>query len=141
MSNSTPQQPLSDEAQDLAARAAADVDRLQVAWQQRDWDAVKALFHPDAMLLPPDLGPTIRSRDAIVASYQDFMAQARVHELTMTNRQVQPFQHSCIVQCAFDIDYSIGEERATDQLTEIYLLERADAALHIVWRAQTLASQ
>ncbi|MFK7912522.1 MAG: nuclear transport factor 2 family protein [Pseudomonadales bacterium] len=124
---------------EMVKLARAAVQALQVAWQQEDWDAVSALFHPDAMLLPPDMGPIIHSRGDIVASYQEFMAQAQMHAFAMTDCQVQPFAQSCMVQCAFDIEFSLGSQRESDRLQEIYLLEQRDrSALQIVWRQQLL---
>lgn len=122
---------------DLTTLARAAVERLQVAWQNEDWDTVGTLFHPAAMLLPPDMGPIIHSRAEIVASYQEFMAQAQMHTFAMTRCEVQPFASSCMVQCGFDIEFSLGSGRESSQLQELYLLERQDAAgVQIVWRQQ-----
>lgn len=131
--------PATCNAPDLAKLSLEAVENLQVAWQNQDWAAVGNLFHPAAMLLPPDMGPIIHSRAEIVASYQEFMAQAQMHTFAMTRCEVQPFATSCMVQCGFDIAFTLGAQRETSQLQEIYLLERHEVAgVQIVWRQQLL---
>ena len=55
------------------------VDRLQQAWQQRDWHELAEMYHPEAVLLPPDLGETLVGRDSILQTYREFDDQAHLH--------------------------------------------------------------
>lgn len=111
-----------------------------MAWQRKDWDTVGKLFHPDAVLLPPDMGAMIRSRASIVATYQDFMAQAQLHSVAMTRCEVQAFAQSCMVHCAFQIEFTIASQRERSELEEIYWLEPGEAAaMQIVGRQQLLS--
>lgn len=122
-----------------AARAA--IAQLQQAWQARAWAEVAGLYHPDAQLLPTDLGPAISGREAIVASYQEFMQLAELHRFDVRESRERCYQHTCIVQCECDIEYVLDGLRMADQVTEIYVLEHdAAGALHIIWRQQIVNS-
>ena len=61
-----------------AAAVRAFIAELNDCWQRGDVEALTHCYHPDVVLLPPDLGPPIRGRDAVVASYRDFLDAARL---------------------------------------------------------------
>ena len=55
---------------------ASFVDALNDAWRAGRVQDVGAFYHEDAVLLPPDLGEPIIGRQAIVATYADFVERA-----------------------------------------------------------------
>ena len=49
---------------------------LQRCWSAGNSEDLPGFYHPDVVLLPPDLGAPIRGRDAVVASYREFLDAA-----------------------------------------------------------------
>ena len=49
---------------------------LNDCWQRGDLEALESFYHPDVVLLPPDLGQPICGREAVVASYLEFLQAA-----------------------------------------------------------------
>ena len=49
---------------------------LNNCWQTGDLAALAEYYHPDVVLLPPDMGEPIRGRQAVIESYQDFLEAA-----------------------------------------------------------------
>ena len=49
---------------------------LNDCWQAADLSALEGFYHPDVVLLPPDLGQPICGREAVVASYGEFLQAA-----------------------------------------------------------------
>ncbi len=120
---------------------AVFVDSLNQAWQQADWASLACMYHPDVVLVPPDLGANLIGWSAILQTYQDFAARATLHGFRVLNVEGHVFDHSQVVHSDFEADYSIGAARRVDTGTEIYVLETGERGQPvIVWRQQIIAS-
>ena len=116
---------------------------LHRTWPEDDPEALARFYHPDAVLLPPDLGTPIVGRDAIVLSYQDFLQAATLHDFNVTELDVHSFvttkdasTSSHVAHLYFDILYSLGDVRFSEQGLEAYTIIEAGDALQIIWRNQ-----
>ncbi|MEM1229414.1 MAG: nuclear transport factor 2 family protein [Pseudomonadota bacterium] len=114
------------------------VHRLNTHWQAAQWDALSLLYHPKAVLVPPDVTPVITGRDAIVATYEEFADAATLHDFKTGAIRSYRFDTSAVVEADFTVDYSVQGERYLDEGHETYVLERAATPVgyHIVWRQQ-----
>lgn len=120
---------------------SAFLGRLQQAWQQEDWATLSEMYHPKAVLLPPDLGQSLVGREAILATYQEFAAAATLHRFESTSMECHPFSACRVVHSGFVADYSVSERRCTDSGTEVYVVESGtDDQPVIVWRQQIIQS-
>lgn len=117
----------------------AFIDSLTSAWLERDWSTLAAMYHCNAVLVPPDAGPALVGRASIVDTYRDFYARAQLNHFRIVETREHHFAHSHVVHCDFEIDYCLDDQRSRDCGTDIYLLEASDpAALQIIWRQQTI---
>ncbi len=115
------------------------VAALNEAWQQGDWDLLASMYHPQVVLVPPDLGPNLVGWQAILETYQDFRARAQLHELRVLNVDAHEFEHSQIVHCEFKADYSLDDARSVETGVEIYVLEQGPKNRpRIIWRQQII---
>ncbi len=114
------------------------VQTLNAHWQSAQWDALSLLYHPKAVLVPPDMTPVIAGRNAIVATYEEFAAAATLHSFRAGAIRSHRFDATAVVEADFTVDYTVQGERYLDEGHETYLLERAATPVgyHIVWRAQ-----
>ena len=114
------------------------VARLNSAWQTAQWEALAAMYHIDAVLIPPDLEPVISGRDAILATYQEFADRATLLHFDTLGIRAHAFDRTTIVHTDFQVDYSVDGDRAKDDGQEIYVLQPSQNAAGwvIVWRQQ-----
>lgn len=111
---------------------------LNQAWQQGELDALAAFYHPDVVLLPPDLGPAIRGRDSVVASYREFLQSAQLERFEPTSLEVFSFPGSHVAHLNFEVDYTLAGERYLEKGLEVYALQETDGGLQIIWRQQAV---
>lgn len=121
----------------MSERHQEIVRRCNDAWQQRDWQALVACYHPRAILLPPDAGEPINGRDAIIATYQEFMEVAHIEEFQVIELTSHDFGHTHIVHMRFELEYQLESQTLKDIGLEVYVLEDAS----IVWRSQSITDQ
>ena len=119
--------------------AALDlITRLNQAWQAGDMTTVGASYHPDAVLLPPDLGPVIRGRDAIVDTYAEFNRSAVFRYFEVNNAEVFDFNSSQAVHLKFTLAYELEGTTLEDEGLDIYFISPYAGGLTVVWRQQVV---
>lgn len=115
---------------------------LNDCWQRGDVDALPEYYHPDVVLLPPDLGVPIRGRDAVVASYRDFLDTARLNRFQALELDVYSFPApvggSHIAHLTFEVDYTLDGSQYLERGLEVYVVQEIDDRLQIVWRQQSV---
>jgi hypothetical protein len=129
---------------------------LNRCWTSGDHEALAAFYHPDVVLLPPDLGAPIRGRDAVVASYREFADSARLLDFQVTDLDLHSFSAASaaddglraadpaaradhlvhMAHMRFDVTYELAGSRYQEQGLEIYTVLEGAGGLEIVWRAQ-----
>jgi len=115
---------------------------LQNAWSRGEVAGLARFYHPDVILLPPDLGPPLEGRQAVLDSYRDFLDVARLISFEITELEVFPFSHSggatCMAHLHFSIRYELDGNSYDEEGLEIYTVLLTDAGPQIVWRSQTV---
>ena len=125
-------------------RIESFLTELNHAWQRGDFAAVSDCYHPDAVMLPPDMETPIAGRDAVVATYRDFAESATLLEFTVTRVESFSFaapEGGSALQMAhmyFDVRYEHLGTTYSESGLEIYALLEAAHKLQIVWRSQSV---
>lgn len=121
------------------------VDRVQtfLADLNRCWPTATAaqlaeFYHPDVVLLPPDLGAPIIGRTAVVESYAEFLQAAQLVSFEVEKLELFAFPPTCMAHLNFDIVYDLGGDRYQDKGLEIYTIIEQAERLEIVWRCQSV---
>lgn len=130
-------------AEPLTEQAREFVLSLNDCWQRGDLDALAGFYHPDVVLLPPDLGEPIRGRDAVVASYLEFLQAATLNHFEVLGLEIFPFTaktgHSTVVaHMTFAVTYLLEGETYVERGLEAYTLGEAEDGLSILWRHQSV---
>ncbi len=122
-----------------SAAAARDlITGLNQAWPAGDLATISTSYHPDAVLLPPDLGPVIRGREAIVDTYAEFNNAAVLRHFDITDTQVFDFESSHAVHLKFTLAYEFDGAALEDQGLDIYITSPYANGLVVVWRQQVV---
>lgn len=127
----------------LTARAREFVLGLNDCWQRGDLEALSAYYHPDVVLLPPDLGQPICGREAVVASYLEFLQAASLDHFEVLELEVFPFvarggNNTAIAHLTFTVTYTLDGEVYVEKGLEAYTLSEDDDGLKILWRHQSV---
>ena len=128
---------------ELAEQTRTFLLELNDCWQRGDVEALPAYYHPDVVLLPPDLGVPIQGREAVVASYLEFLQAASLEQFEVLNLDVFPFSSNNGAQMAaahltFAVTYLLDGERYVEQGLEAYTLADDGDGLQILWRHQSV---
>ena len=115
---------------------------LQSSWQAGDLARIASFYHPDVVLLPPDMGEPITGRDAVVDSYRQFLDAARLDRFVITDLTSWTFDgltsETAMAHLNFQITYQLEDERFIDTGLEVYTLVAGTEGPLIVWRSQTV---
>jgi len=115
---------------------------LHDCWPGGDLERLSGFYHPEVILLPPDMGPPIRGRDAVVESYAQFLNAAQLERFEVSSLELFSFEPGThMAHLEFDIAYELDNERYVEKGMEIYtVVENADIEsgrrFSIVWRSQ-----
>lgn len=128
---------------DPAARAREFVLALNACWQTGDLEALTGFYHPDVVLLPPDLGVPICGREAVVASYLEFLQAASLASFEVLELEVFPFtastgSHTFMAHLTFAVTYTLDNETYVEKGLEAYALGEDEDGLKILWRHQSV---
>lgn len=118
---------------------------LHTCWPTGDSERLARFYDEDVVLLPPDLGTPIRGREAVVASYDDFLRAATLEDFSVEDLALFPFAGESgedpdvwMAHLIFHITYSLGGERYVERGMEVYTIVPRGDHPHIVWRSQTV---
>ena len=129
--------------QQLEAQTRALLLDLNDCWQRGDVSSIAAFYHPDVVLLPPDLGEPICGSEAVVASYLEFLQAATLERFEVLSLDVFPFSaepgsRTAAAHLRFAVTYTLLDERYVEQGLEAYTLADVGDGLQILWRHQSV---
>ncbi len=118
------------------------VTALNDCWQRGNVDGLADYYHPDVVLLPPDLGTPIRGRESVVASYRDFMDAAQLDRFQDIHLDIFSFPvgdgGSHVAHLTFEVDYTLDGDRYVEKGLEVYVIQDDGTRLQIIWRQQSV---
>ncbi len=127
----------------ITEQAREFVINLNECWQRGDLEALSAYYHPDVVLLPPDMGEPICGREAVVASYLEFLQAATLDNFEVLKLDIFPFDaagdtHTVVAHLTFAVTYTLEGETYVEQGFEAYTLGEGEGGLQILWRHQSV---
>lgn len=118
----------------LVSNLRALVKRLNAAWVNRRFDELTTYFHPDVVVVPPDISTRVLGRDACVASYRDFMSSATVHAFEDAPAQIDVTGGTAVAVAPYEIDYEIPSGRWRGTGKDVLVLGKDETGWRVVWR-------
>lgn len=112
------------------------IDRSNDAWMSGRPAETAALYAEDAVQVAPGLDAEITGRDAIVDTYEQFVAQASVERFVVTRRSLTWLGDTAVAAYVFDITYTIGDASHDERGQEILVLRRGESGWRVRWRTQ-----
>jgi uncharacterized protein (TIGR02246 family) len=120
---------------DAAGREVWDfVQRLNRCWTEGEPEKLRTFFHPDIVIVQPGFQGRAAGRDAAVASYVEFVAQAKVLAFEEKAEHVDVFGDTAVVSYTFEIAYEAEGRRLIEQGRDLFVLRRENRRWRAVWR-------
>jgi ketosteroid isomerase-like protein len=111
------------------------LQRINDAWLNGRAIDMLPLVHPEVVVVLPGFSGRVIGRDAFVASYGDFAAQARVFNYDENEHVVDVFGDTAIVSYRYEIEYEIAERWQRDTGRDFFVFNRQpDGCWQVVWR-------
>jgi uncharacterized protein (TIGR02246 family) len=114
------------------------IGRLHDAWSKNPPDeiprAMDGLWHPDAVILA-GAQEMARGREACIGSYQDFVRQATLEDITLGEPSIDVWGDTAVATSSWHMIYDLDGQRHTESGHESFVLVRTDRGWEIVWRS------
>lgn len=121
---------------------------LNDCWQSSDLTGLPDFYHPDVVLLPPDMGEPICGREAVVGSYREFRQAATLKDFQVSGLEIFDFPFSDangdtrfashMAHLTFTVAYELEGDDYVETGMEVYALAEVEGALKIIWRHQSV---
>jgi hypothetical protein len=123
---------MSDEAS--RAEVAATIDRINRAWRERRPADLVPLLHPAMTMAFPGFAGRVEGRDANIAGFEDFCANAVLHEYREAGHQIDVVTDTAVATYTFEMVYERGGERSLATGRDLWVFRRLDGHWLAVWR-------
>ena len=124
---------------DSQNQIAEFIQRINDAWLNGHPEDIASFFREDIVMVHPDFKQRTEGREACVASYADFCAQAKIKELTLGEIAVDVFADTAVATYAYEISYEMGGERFNDAGRDLFVFLREDDRWQAVWRTMIIS--
>jgi uncharacterized protein (TIGR02246 family) len=125
---------MSSDASDAVRAATA---RINAAWQERRYDDLGQMFAEDMVFTLPGFSGRLEGRDAIAASYREFMERARLTSYREEQLAVHVWGDTAIASYRWDMTWSADGVPNHETGHDIFAFRRANGAWLAIWRTMT----
>jgi uncharacterized protein (TIGR02246 family) len=112
----------------------AALKRISDAWQARRYEDLSQLFAPDMVFALPGLTGRLEGRDAIVASYREFMDRITLTSYREDQHAVDVWGDMAVASFRWDMAWSAGGVPSHEAGRDVFAFRRGDGGWLAVWR-------
>jgi ketosteroid isomerase-like protein len=110
------------------------VARINAAWLAGRFDELRDYFHPDVVLAQPGFAKRTVGREALIASYRDFVNSATIHSFTPGEVQIDDGGDSAVTTMPWEIEYTMEGQRYQEHGWDLLVFGKRDGGWVVVWR-------
>ena len=107
---------------------------INQAWLTGHPEAMRERLHPELATVFPAFQGMLKGRDALMATFVDFCANARVLEYAESDEQVQVVEDCAVVSYRFEMQYQRAGYRARCSGRDMWMFRRGVYGWVAVWR-------
>ena len=112
----------------------AIVAQINSAWLAGRFDELRDYFHPDVVLAQPGLAKRSVGREALIASYRDFVDSATIHSFAPGEVQVDGSGDSAVTTMPWEMDYTMEGQRYQERGWDLLVFGKREGRWVVVWR-------
>jgi len=110
------------------------LSRINEAWLKGRPGDIAPLLHPTIVMVFPGFGGQIEGRDAFVAGFADFCANASVHEYREADHRVDVVVDTAVATFTYVMVYERSGERYRATGRDLWVFARQGGAWLAAWR-------
>jgi ketosteroid isomerase-like protein len=110
------------------------VTAINSAWPAGRFDELRGYFHPDVVLAQPGFAKRSVGREALIASYRDFVNSATIHSFTPGEVQIDDSGDSAVTTMPWSMDYTIEGQRYQESGWDLLVFGKREGRWVVVWR-------
>lgn len=114
------------------------VRQLNDAWLNSRFDDLQKFFHPDVVLVHPRFTQRTTGRDALMASYIDFVTQAKIDLFEAGEPQADVTDNVAVSVYPWRMKYQFEKQPYDESGWDILVWNRAREGWVVVWRTVIL---
>ncbi len=107
---------------------------INQAWRKGKPSEMKCHLHPDMVMKFPGFTGEVRGRDALLASFTEFCANAHVLEYQEREEQIDIVGNCAVAGFLFDMLYERTAYRERSTGRDLWVFERQDDRWVAIWR-------
>ena len=112
--------------------------RISAAWQERRYDDLGHLFAEDMVFTLPGVAGCLEGRDAIVASYREFMDRITMTSYVEDQLVVEVWGDTAVAGCRWQMAWMAGGVPNYATGHDIFAFRFTDGTWRAIWRAMSL---
>jgi Domain of unknown function (DUF4440) len=122
------------QSQDMRDVVSAAMQRINRTWLDGRSEDLVPLLHPDMTLVFPGFAGRAEGREAIVAGFADFCANATVHEYHEANHYADVIGDTAVVSFTYEMLYERSGKRSRATGRDLWVFARQGGEWIAVWR-------
>lgn len=120
---------------DAKTQVHAALASISAAWRDGDPASMREHLHPEIAMAPPGFAPSLRGRELLVASFEEFQKNARVPEYEESDEQIDVVGDCSVASFRFRMVYERVAYREECSGRDLWVFARQDGRWIAVWRA------
>lgn len=121
---------------DLKEELIQRADAFDRCWAEGRLNDLRRFLHADVVFTGPQFQRLAKGAEACVQSYVRFLAQAQVHEFTLSDYLVDIAGDAAVMTYRWTIDYEISGQRSRESGQDLLVWVREAGQWLITWRSQ-----
>jgi len=114
------------------------VQNISHAWRAGRTDDLNRCFHDDMVLVAPGFAQRREGRTGCVASYAQFVSQAKVHKCHESEPAIDLWGDTAVASVSWDIEYKMKGTGSRETGRDIFVFARETGPWLAVWRTMLL---
>jgi len=110
------------------------VHHINRCWLDQRPRDLEAVFHPDIVMVLPEFGGRCRGASELIASFEDFCANAKVHEYDESELSVDVIGNTATASFRFAMVYEREGCRYRSTGRDLWMFEAIDGEWRATWR-------
>ena len=107
---------------------------INAAWREGHPSSMAMHLHPEIVMALPGFEKTVRGRDLLVASYEEFSRNARVLEYEERSERIDVIGDCAVASFVFKMVYERAAYRELSQGRDLWVFQRDKERWVAVWR-------
>jgi ketosteroid isomerase-like protein len=127
--------PAKTDDREAVRQLVRDINR---AWRSGRTDDLNRYFHDDMVIVAPGFAQCCEGRAACVASYAEFVSQAKIHDYRESEPDIDFWGDTAVASVSWDIEYEMKGTVSRETGRDVFVFARESGTWRAVWRTMLL---